>query len=600
MMRHQAIVWLLLQLILELSSCTHIQMIRGSTVQLPCGPPESDFDGAVMSWKFNGKNRSYIVESSGSATVIKNGLYLSISPVTSANEGEYVCLAKGLNVESMRRYNLTVDESFHYAVKVTAGTNVALQCHFPASGQVKANALWFKDTGAGKRTELNIQDDLTDDKKLELLYPNDQDQTIMLRRATMDDAGVYYCETAEGKSLSTVDLIVEAAPALPPPSCKKVDDAWETCQEEHSRTAEPILQESIEEFSMKVYSHLRGIHPFENLLFSPISINGILSHLLLAARNNTRSAIETAVCVPHDFHCIHFQMKRLREKIVQSLQMASQIYYNTELNLSRSFIDQSFEYYEAKPSKLLETSEENTQMINSWVANKTRNKITHLVDSVPTGTQLILLNAVSFSGQWKVKFNEKPKKGLFTKLNGDLVRVPVLYHQKYLATIMYITELKAQVAKFDLTGDSSLYIMLPHSGKAAALEQVEERMTDFAVREMIKQLKAASPQVAEVTLPQIKLDMEPNMNILMKKLGLSSLFEGATLCGLNSEQDVVLDEAKHKAFLALTAQGVEAGAVTSMSFSRSHPSFSALRPFILLLWSEQANLPLFIGRVIEP
>jgi len=100
-------------------------------------------------------------------------------------------------------------ESFRYAVKVTAGTNVALQCHFPASGQVKANALWFKDTGAGKRTELNIQDDLTYDKKLELLYPNDQDQTIVLRRAAMDDAGVYYCETAEGESLSTVDLTVE-------------------------------------------------------------------------------------------------------------------------------------------------------------------------------------------------------------------------------------------------------------------------------------------------------------------------------------------------------------------------------------------------------
>jgi len=77
---------------------------------------------------------------------------------------------------------------------------------------------------------------------------------------------------------------VSAAPALPPSSCKKVDDAWETCQEEHSRTAEPILQESMEEFSMKVFSHLRGIHPFENLLLSPISIFGILSHLLLGRR----------------------------------------------------------------------------------------------------------------------------------------------------------------------------------------------------------------------------------------------------------------------------------------------------------------------------
>lgn len=82
--------------------------------------------------------------------------------------------------------------------------------------------------------------------------------------------------------------------------------------------------------------------------------------------------------------------------------------------------------------------------------------------------------------------------------------------------------------------------------------------------------------------------------------GLSSLFEGANLCGLYSEEKLVLDDARHRAFLALTEQGVEAGAATSVSFSRSHPSFSALKPFIILLWSDHANMPLFIGRVTDP
>lgn len=71
----------------------------------------------------------------------------------------------------------------------------------------------------------------------------------------------------------------------------------------------------------------------------------------------------------------------------------------SEMNLSESFTNQSIQYYEAEPTMLLETSEENTEMINSWVANKTNNKIQLLVDSVPPSTQLMLLNAVSFSGQ---------------------------------------------------------------------------------------------------------------------------------------------------------------------------------------------------------
>lgn len=147
------------------------------------------------------------------------------------------------------------------------------------------------------------------------------------------------------------------------------------------------------------------------------------------------------------------------------------LFSSSEITLSESFTNQSTQFYDAEPVRLMETSEENTQMINSWVANKTNNQITELLDSVSPNSQLILLNAVSFSGQWsgwgggsdyrqrrvthcvclcvsgqwKMMFEEKPKKGHFTKLGGDLVKVPLLYRHKYLATLMHVVELKAQV-----------------------------------------------------------------------------------------------------------------------------------------------------------
>lgn len=45
---------------------------------------------------------------------------------------------------------------------------------------------------------------------------------------------------------------------------------------------------------------------------------------------------------------------------------------------------------------------------------------------------------------------------------------------------------------------------------------------------------------------------------------------------------------------------MEAAAVTSAALSRTYNSFSALQPFVFLLWSEQAKVPLFVGRVIDP
>lgn len=74
---------------------------------------------------------------------------------------------------------------------------------------------------------------------------------------------------------------LSVAPTPPPHSCSGFTTPWEPCQDENSRTGEPMLRESITEFSMKLYSHLRESQPSSNLLFSPISIIGALSHLLL-------------------------------------------------------------------------------------------------------------------------------------------------------------------------------------------------------------------------------------------------------------------------------------------------------------------------------
>lgn len=82
--------------------------------------------------------------------------------------------------------------------------------------------------------------------------------------------------------------------------------------------------------------------------------------------------------------------------------------------------------------------------------------------------------------------------------------------------------------------------------------------------------------------------------------GLSSLFEKPNLCGIYSEDKLALNDAQHKAFLTLTEEGVEGAAATSLAYSRSFPTFSALRPFVLLLWNDRANVPLFIGRVTDP
>ncbi|KAL1023540.1 hypothetical protein UPYG_G00042150 [Umbra pygmaea] len=593
-MRFSVLMCFRLLLILE-------QVASGLTLLIPCLPNQNpkSFSNAQITWMYKDPNHN------GPLKVLKDGFNLEISSVREAKDGEYECVIRQDDMEWQITHTVRIDVSSDYILKVNEGSNVNLPCERTTS--IEEPGLWFKTMTNGTRKQLRPIEtgECCDGERLEWLYgPLEYDLSITIKEVKFEDAGIYICETAvensTSRSLNKIELKVNALPTVRPFSCSEFMTPWEPCEDETSRSWEAMLKESLNEFSMKIYGHLSQSQPEKNLLYSPISISGVLSHLLLGARGQMRRDLESALCLSHDFFCVHSEMKKLKLKLSDTLKMASQIYYNHNMTLSESFTDQSMQFYDADPVKLTNSNKDNVEMINSWVAKQTNNKITELVNSVSADTTLVLLNAVYFNGQWKTKFNQKKQQFPFVKLNGDTQLMPVLYSAKYNLAMQYVPSLKAQVAMFPLSGDSCLFILLPPTHKLSDLQLVEGKMTDTAVSNMVKDMKKVEPQVAEVTLPKIKLDIQSDMNSLLRGIGLSKLFEDPNLCGLTPDHELLLTDALHRAFLSLTEEGVEAGAVSSLSFSRSYSTFSALRPFLIIVWSDVANAPLFVGRVTEP
>uniref|UniRef100_A0A672K431 Serpin domain-containing protein n=1 Tax=Sinocyclocheilus grahami TaxID=75366 RepID=A0A672K431_SINGR len=95
-----------------------------------------------------------------------------------------------------------------------------------------------------------------------------------------------------------------------------------------SRSGKAILQDSLREFSTSVYADLKGSKPKTNLIFSPLSIAVALYNLLLGARGETRTQLEEALRLPSEFFCVHFETKKLKEVIKDTLGMASAIFYS--------------------------------------------------------------------------------------------------------------------------------------------------------------------------------------------------------------------------------------------------------------------------------
>ncbi|XP_069047501.1 plasma protease C1 inhibitor isoform X2 [Lepisosteus oculatus] len=391
------------------------------------------------------------------------------------------------------------------------------------------------------------------------------------------------------------------APTTPPSHCHGHSKPWPLCTEGPSASGRGILGESLTEFALHFYKEARRIEDKGNMLISPVSVAELLTLLLLGARGDTQTTLENVLSLPQNFTCVHEEVLSLTKHLRGSVEMASRIYYKPGLKLTDFFGDQSQQFYGAKPQQLTNNGTTNLQMINDWVAQKTHNQIKHLVDSVPQNTEFMLLNAIYYIGKWKIRFNEnETDEEDFTTLEGKHVRVPVMKSKNYRLAIQYSAELKAKVARFLLSGDVSLYVFLPPVLSTSALKEVEDRLNLETLTKLVKTMERMEPQEATVALPRLKLDSRTDLLHLMESLGLRVLFDSPNLCGLVEEDILALSDARHQARISLNEVGVEAAGASSVSLARSFSSFSALHPFITLLWSDQARAPLFIGRVADP
>lgn len=604
-----------------------------STLDLPCLPPTApEISEASITWTFTPESQTQNGSSPvlpGHPSYLLRGSYqenshLSIPTVGKKNEGMYTCVIEGWKDErtvklrnsfSVRVYDSSAFELLKVA-EGEVGQDVQLSCTPPSAtlppplpGSSPLPVWSVKKQGKWERIYPKVveEGETNDDVRVRWASPsNPMDWSVKMSGVTMEDSGVYQCEWAGESQLwsEKVELTVKPTPTEPPPRCLDYDTPWEWCDPESSQASgRAMLQESLSEFSFKLYSHLSQSERSKNMLFSPISISSVLTHLLLGARGNTQAALESALRLPHSFACLHQEMKSLREKLRDSVEVASNIYHSPELQLSQMFINQSQLFYDAVPEKLTNDSDLNTKIINEWVAGKTNNRITDLVDSVSSNTLLMLLNTIYFNGKWKMMFDKKTTSAPFLTLTGDMISVPVLYSSKYKLAHRYSSHVKAQVAAFPLSGRTTLYILLPQSASLKHLKELEDRLDDQSVRAMVKEMEKTPTETAEVSLPKINLSIKTNLMEILDTMGLSDLQFEPNLCGLSSEDrnpPLSLSDAQHRAFLSLTEKGVEAGAVSSLSFSRTFSSFTALRPFVLLLWNEQVNGPLFLGRVTEP
>ncbi len=357
-----------------------------------------------------------------------------------------------------------------------------------------------------------------------------------------------------------------------------------------------------------LYAQLRNREG--SLCISPYSVYAALMMTLVGARGETGQQLSRVLhgpMRPVDLHAmstaLEASLKELNSEASWRLDVANALWAQAGESVTPEFPSFFGKHYGSAFHEVDfgKGPEPARQIINTWVAQQTRQKIKELLqpNELSTDTRLVLTNAVYLKADWAEKFDaEWTKDAPFHVAPGKDVSVPLM----------------------NLNGVFSLYstdtmdvLELPYAGGRLVMVVVLPKKTDgLAALEKTFQfthlrLDRGKPQPVSVRLPRFTADYRVDLAATLAALGMPDAFTlpPADFSGLNSKRDLVIGQVIHQTHIGVNEAGTEAAAATAVEMKIGSPPqtptpFVADHPFLFFIQDRQTWAVLFLGRLANP
>lgn len=362
-------------------------------------------------------------------------------------------------------------------------------------------------------------------------------------------------------------------------------------------------------FGLEVFRKIREHSDDENLMISPLSISVAFAMAYNGADKDTKTEMENAMKINglttdqinNSYKMLINDLQSLDKDVV--FEIANSIFYADGFSVKPDFLNVNKSVYNAEVEKLNFSSQAAVETINNWVADKTNDKITKIIDQLSPLDRMVLLNAVYFNGIWKTKFDEKGTHNLrFTKIDGTPIEVPMMKKEEKLeyAANSLFSAVKMPYGK----GQFNMIVMLPSEGKNSL--DLINALSAANWNNWMKSFEVKDPVV--VTMPRFKFAFETKLNNVLAEMGMAKAFQ-PNIADFSkiSDEDLYISSAVHKSYIDVNENGTEAAAVTSITFTTTSAGneppktyFTVDKPFVFAITEKDTNAILFIGEVQKP
>lgn len=345
----------------------------------------------------------------------------------------------------------------------------------------------------------------------------------------------------------------------------------------------------------------------ESLFLSPYSVFMALAMTLNGADGETKEEMQQLLAV--DDVTVD-EMNKWNEAFIKTIEKQDKIKFATAnalwLNENYQF-NQTFEqdvtnFYDAEVKELEFTNDKSAKIVNDWVKEQTKDKITEIVEP-PLDPTLVtmLMNAVYFKADWEHAFSEElTEEADFTGVN-KTTDVDVMSEEREWS---YAEKDGAQLVQLPYTdGMMSMYVILPEED--ASLTALADDLTVDIWREWKQDL---SEMEGIVKLPKFEMEYDIELTDVLESLGMKRAFdhESAQFPNMIEDSETLwIDFVQHKTYIDVNEEGTEAAAVTNvgvkeMSLVETETFyFEATRPFLFFIVDEQTDAIIFTGAMTD-
>ncbi len=362
-------------------------------------------------------------------------------------------------------------------------------------------------------------------------------------------------------------------------------------------------------FSFRLFRELAGGEG-SNVFFSPASVILCLAMVHEAATGETRQAMAKALEIaglnPVDTALAIAGLRALfRQREYVEVRGANSLWCSDRVQVRPEYAARLRDIYDAELATLDFGNGNAVPRINAWVNQKTKGKISHIVDVLSPLTALVAVNAIYFKGRWTRTFERKmTRDGLFTTATGQKKQLPMMRQS---GRYSYYEDRQLQAVVLPYEGDMAMHVILPAAGTDSW--QFQQSLSSGAWESWL----ARSEQAAgTIEIPRVKLDYRARLEPALKASGMERAFDPdrAEFDGVRAEQlPVCIDQVLHRAVAEVNEEGTEAAAVTAVlvplsaaRFNRTPRLFQMIvdRPFFVVIRDETTGTILFMGWVGDP